>query len=155
MAPVSDEMRAQVEEGVRLCRAGDWNKALPLLAAAIEQRGIGEQVPGTAYSFLGYGVARYQAKQREGLKLCEHAIKVQYYEADNHWNLARVHVLASSRKAAVAAVERGLKLDPDHPGLLTLQKEIGTRRRPVLRFLDRDHPVNVFLGRMRHNMTGK
>jgi hypothetical protein len=55
----------------------------------------------------------------------------------------------------VAAVERGLKLDPDHPGLLTLQKEIGTRRRPVLRFLDRDHPVNVFLGRMRHNMTGK
>ena len=155
MAPVSDEMRSHVEDGVSLCRAGDWNKGLPVLAAAIENRGVAEQVPGIAYSYLGYGVARFQGKHRDGLRLCEHAIKLQYYEADNHWNLARVHLLATNRQAAVTALERALKLDPDHPGLLALQKEIGTRRRPVIRFLHRDHPLNRWLGRLRHGWSGQ
>ena len=153
MAPVSDEMRSHVEDGIRLCRTGDWNKGLPVLAAAIENRGVAEQVPGIAYSYLGYGVARFQGKLREGLQLCEHAIKLQYYEADNHWNLARVHVLAADRKHAVLALERALKLDPDHEGLKALQKEIGMRRPPVLKWLGRDHPVNRWLGRMRHNLN--
>jgi tetratricopeptide (TPR) repeat protein len=152
MAPVSDAMRAHVEDGLKLCRAGDWNKGLPVLAAAIENRGVAEQVPGIAYSWLGYGVARFQGKHREGLQLCEHAIKLQYYEADNHWNLARVHVLASNRKQAVVALERALKLDPEHSGLNELKQEIGLRRPPVLKWLDRDHPLNKFLGRLRHNM---
>ena len=153
MAPVSDAMRAHVEDGLRLCRAGDWNKGLPVLAAAIENRGVAEQVPGLAYSWLGYGVARFQGKHREGLRLCEHAIKIQYYEADNHWNLARVHVLAANRKLAVQALERALKLDPDHEGLLALKNEIGLRRSPVFKWLDRDHPLNRLLGRLRHNMN--
>ena len=152
MAPVSDEMRSHVEDGIRLCRSGDWNKGLPVLAAAIENRGVAEQVPGIAYSYLGFGVARFQGKHREGLRLCEHAIKIQYYEADNHWNLARVHVLAANRKQAVQALERALKLDPDHEGLLALKNEIGLRQPTVLKWLGREHPVNRLLGRLRHNM---
>jgi hypothetical protein len=155
MAPVSDEMRSHVEDGVRLCKEGDWNKGLPVLAAAIENRGVAEQVPGIAYSFLGYGVARFQGKLREGLQLCEHSIKLQYYEADNHFNLARVHMLSANRKLTVQALERALKLDPDHPGLLALKLEIGMRKRPVLKWLDRDHPINRWLGRLRHNWSGQ
>jgi hypothetical protein len=81
--------------------------------------------------------------------------KLQFYEADNHWNLARLHVVASNRQAAVAALEAGLKLDPEHDGLLALAKEIGTRKPPVIRFLHREHPLNRFFGRMRHKMASK
>ena len=141
-----------VDDGLRLCRAGDWKRGLPALAAAVENRGPGDRTPGLVYSFLGYGTARYQNRGRDGLKLCEHAIKVQYYEADNHWNLARVQLLLGERRQAVATIARGLKLDPDHKELLEMSREIGNRRRPVLGFLDRDNPVNILLGRLRQSL---
>ena len=61
-------------------------------------------------------------------------------------------MLLNERRLAVNTIERGLKLDPDHKGLLELKQEIGARRKPVLGFLGRDNPLNVFLGRLRHSM---
>jgi hypothetical protein len=145
--------KAVAEEGVALCRAGEWDKGMQLLARAVEAKGVGDELPGTSYSFLGFAVARFQRKIRDGLKLCEHAVKVQFYEPDNHWNLARVHLLAGSRKLAVESIARGLKLDPQHAGLRGLRKEIGVRRRPVLRFLGRDNFINRLLGRIRHDLA--
>ena len=34
-------------------------------------------MPGIVYSYLGFGVARYQSKVHDGVRLCEHAIKLQ------------------------------------------------------------------------------
>ena len=118
----------------------------------LDQRTPSDQVPGVVYSFLGYGVARFQGKLREGIKLCEHSLKIQYYEADNHWNLARCQALAGERQTAHQTIDHGLKLDPGHEGLLATKKELGVRRKPVLGFLSRDNPVNVWLGRMRHSI---
>ena len=91
---------------------------------------------------------------REGLKLCEHAVRIQFYEPDNHLNSARVHLLARNRRAAVEAIGRGLKLDPHHAALRGLRQEIGIRKRPVLPFLSRNNPLNRLLGRMRHDFSG-
>lgn len=154
MVGLSQELQGYVDDGLRLCREGEWRKGLPVLAAVIEQRGPYDKVPGIVYAYLGYGVAKFQNKTTEGLRLCEHAVKIQFYEADNHWNLARVSVIAGHRRNAVQAINAGLKLDPDHDGLLALKQEIGLRREPVLGFLDRDNPVNVFLGRIRHSFAG-
>ena len=154
MPPLTEELHGYVEDGLKLCRAGEWRKGLPVLAAVIEQRGPGQEVPGIVYSYLGYGAAKFQSRVRDGIRLCEHAIKLQFYEADNHFNMARVQHLAGERMAAVSAIERGLKLDPDHEGLLTMKREVGVRKKPVLRFLGRENPVNVFLGRVRHAFTG-
>jgi len=155
MAKLRPELLAQAEEGLRLCRQGDWSKGMPILATVLENRWPGEETPGVIYSYLGYGVARYQNRVREGLKLCEHGVKQQYYEAENHFNLARVQQLGGDRKTTLATVERGLKLDPDHKGLLALKKELGVRRAPVFKFLRRDNPINVLLGRLRHSWRGK
>jgi len=154
MVGLSEELQHYVDDGLRLCREGEWRKGMPVLAAVIEQKGPYDKVPGLVYSFLGYGVAKFQSKTTEGVRLCEHAIKVQFYEADNHWNLARVNVLAGHRRNAVNALNGGLKLDPDHQGLLDLKKEIGLRRAPVLGFLGRDNALNVLLGRIRHAIAG-
>jgi len=152
MAKMSPELQSYADDGLRLCRNGDWNKGLSVLASVLDQRSPLDQVPGVVYSFLGYGVARFQGKLREGLKLCEHSLKIEYYEADNHWNLARVQALAGERQNAHQTIDHGLKLNPEHEGLLATQKELGVRKQPVLGFLSRDNPVNVFLGRLRHSM---
>jgi hypothetical protein len=154
MTGLSPELQALVDDGLKLCRSGDWNKGLPVLASVIEQRTPMDTVPGVVYSYLGYGVAKFQSKLREGMKLCEHAIKLQYYDAENHWNLARVHIVAGDRLAAFQSISRGLKLDPEHEGLLASQKEIGERKPPVLKFLKRSHPLNIWLGKWRHSRSG-
>ena len=153
MPPLRPELRDHAEEGLRLCRQGDWNKGLPVLASVLENRWPGEEAPGIIYGYLGYGVARFQGKVRDGLRLCRHAVKEEFYEADNHYNLARVHMLDNDRKSAVASIERGLRLNPEHPGLLDFKREVGIRRNPVLGFLDRNHPLNVLLGRIRHGVS--
>jgi tetratricopeptide (TPR) repeat protein len=152
MAKLNPELQTQADDGLRLCRAGDWNKGLALLAAVLDQRTPMDQVPGVVYSYLGYGVARFQGKVREGIKLCEHSLKIEYYEAENHWNLARVQTLAGERQSAHQTIDHGLKLDPNHEGLLATQLELGVRKRPILGFLSRDNPVNVWLGRLRHSI---
>ena len=45
-----------------------------------------------------------------------------------------------------------LKLSPRHPEVLKLVQEIGYRRRPVIPFLARSNPINIWLGRMRYEM---
>ncbi len=144
--------RAVAEEGVALCRAGQWDKGMQLLGQLVAAKGVSDELPGLAYSFLGFSVARLQKKVREGQRLCEHAVKIQFYEPDNHLNLARVHLLAGNRKAAVEAIARGLKLDPHHTGLRGLRQEIGVRKRPVVRFLNRNNLVNRLLGKIRHDL---
>lgn len=148
--------RATAEAAIELCKAGDWSRGLTILADLVKDRGLSEAVPGVAYSYLGYGIARYQRQVKEGLRLCEHAIKAQFYHPDSHLNLARVQMLAKNRRRAVAALAQGLSLDPRHAGLRALQAELGTRKRPVLGFLKRDNPVNKTLGRLRHQIkTGE
>jgi len=149
-----DNPRSVAEGAIELCRGGDWGRGLQILAELVKDRGLSDAIPGVAYSYLGYGVARYNRQVKEGLRLCEHAVKAQYYHPDVHLNLARAQVLAKNRKAAVAAIQQGLALDPRNPELRALQNEIGVRRRPVVGFLSRDNPVNRALGRIRHDIKG-
>lgn len=148
--------RVLAESAIEICRAGDWSRGLTILADLVKERGLSESVPGVAYSFLGYGIARYQRQVKEGLRLCQHAVKTQFYHPDCHLNLARVHVLAKNRRGAVASIAQGLALDPRNSALRALQNEIGVRKRPVVGFLSRNHPVNRTLGKLRRQVkTGE
>lgn len=144
--------RAAAEAAIEICRRGDWGRGLTILADLVKERGLSEHIPGVAYSFLGYGIARYQKQVKEGLRLCEHAVRAQFYHPDCHLNLARVHVLAKNRKGAVNAIAQGLALDPRNAALRALHNEIGVRKRPVLGFLARNNPVNRTLGKLRRQM---
>jgi hypothetical protein len=155
MAMETEDLQNLAAKGISACRDGDWTRGVALLGEAAAERGTGRELPGVVYSFLGYGIARYQKRIRDGLKLCEHAVKIQYYEPDNHLNLARVQLMTSDRRAAVASIARGLKLDPNHRGLKELRIEIGVRRRPVIPFLSRSNLFNQLFGKIRHKLTGR
>ena len=144
--------RAAAEAAVAICRSGDWGRGLTILADLVKDRGLSEHIPGVAYSFLGYGIARYQKQVKEGLRLCQHAVKAQFYHPECHLYLARVQILAKNRKGAVHAIAQGLALDPRNAALRALHDEIGVRKRPVIGFLSRNNPVNRTLGRLRRNL---
>lgn len=149
---VSAEMLDKLRRGIDCCRRGDWNEGLRQLGLIAQQGNPG--LPGIYYSYLGYGIALREKRVREGLELCRHSVKVEFYQADNYHNLARTCLLARQRSGAVRAVLDGLKIDPHHPGLLALRKELGIRGRPILPFLDRGNVLNQVLGRIRHAIRG-
>lgn len=147
--------RAVAEAAIEICRAGDWSRGMTILADLVKHRGVSEHVPGLAYSFLGYGIARYQKQVKEGLRLCQHAVKTSFYSPECHLNLARVQILAKNRKGAVHAIAQGLALDPRNAALRALHAEIGVRKRPVVGFLSRNNPVNRTLGKLRRQMKSE
>lgn len=149
----SAELLTTLREGIDCCRRGNWNEGLRYLGQVAERGDTG--LPGVFYSYLGYGIALREQRVREGLRLCRHSIKVEFYQADNYLNLARTCLLARDRRGAVRAVRDGLKVDPHHAGLLAVRTELGVRGDPVLPFLDRKHVINRFLGRLRHAVRGE
>ncbi|MEM7049660.1 MAG: hypothetical protein AAF604_08375 [Acidobacteriota bacterium] len=140
-------LQEELEAGLHLCRLEEWERGLEVLAALAEKH---EGLPGVFYSYLGYGMALQENRIHEGRRLCRHAIKVEFYRAENYYNLARTEMLVHNRRAAWRALEKGLAVEAENPRLLALQREMGQRRPPVLGFLPRSNPFNRALGFVRH-----
>ncbi len=141
-------------KGIELCRQNDWKEGLYWLSMAAEAKDA-KELPALFYSYLGYGVAKYQKQKAQGLKLCRRAVEIEFYQPECYDFLARSHLLMGDRRAANSVVERGLQVDSSHEGLLSLRSELGERRPPVLAFLSRKHPLNRWLGMARHRMLGQ
>jgi uncharacterized protein HemY len=150
--PVSEDVAEMLNRGIEACRAGDWKEGLRHLGRVSES---GESnLPGLFYSYLGYGIALVDRRIRDGVKLAKHGVKIGYHDPENHFNLARTCLLANDRRGAVKALRDGLKIDPQNVEMRKLRKDLGLRSSPVLSFLDRSNPLNVFLGRLRHSLRG-
>lgn len=149
--PVTDsaDLTAVARRGIVLCRRGDWADGLALLGEIAEAPRAPE-LPPTFYSYLGYGIARFGRRRREGLSLCEYAVKAEICEPENYLNLARVLLLLGKRGRALGVLNRGLALGPEDTGLVDLRTELGVRRAPVLPFLARSNALNRLLGHLRH-----
>jgi Flp pilus assembly protein TadD len=148
------DLRETVDLGILHCQRGDWETGVALLRKAARKKQREMELPSLYYSYLGYGAAFLDGERRDGLRLCKHAVQIAPQEPDNYLNLARVYLLAGDRRHAVAAVQRGLILEPRHGGLLALRRKLGYRRKPVFSFLSRDSWINRWLGRRRHRRDG-
>ena len=101
---VSMLMTSTLKLGIECCRRGDWTEGLRYLGKIAEEKEQAPDLPGVFYSYLGYGIALCQQRVEEGLKLCQHSIKVEFYQVENYVNLARTCLLAQDRKGAIKAV---------------------------------------------------
>ena len=121
---------------------------------AARKKGANTALPSLYYSYLGRALAVRERRVKEGLRLCRHAVKMEFFQLDNYVNLARTCLLMDRRREAYDAVKEGLAIDAGHPELLLLRSELGARRPPVVGFLSRRNPVNRLLGRLRHSPSG-
>ena len=95
-------------------------------------------------SYLGF--ARLLSGDIDGIKLCRKAALEEISDGDVFLNLARAEFLLESRRRTVFALERGLEIDAYHEGLWLMRKRLGIRKRKLLPFLQRAHPLNIKLG---------
>ena len=144
--PAEDSFR----KGMEALAQGEGVKALALFEAAIRlDRRYREDRPQPRYlSFYGLCLGLQSQRWKEAVDLCRDAVTAESYNADLHLNLGRVLLAAGRRREAWEVLQRGLKLEEQHEGLLRAVAAMGTRRRPALPFLDRRHPINVLLGKI-------
>jgi tetratricopeptide (TPR) repeat protein len=137
--------------GLRAIDRGAHLEALAYFEAAVQlARRLGaEAVPMKYLSYYGWCLAVCSDRLDEAREFCETAVRSEFYNPDAYWNLGRVYLKTGDRSLAFDAFVRGLQLNPRHAGLVGELRRLGIRRRPVIRLLERGHPVNRILGRLR------
>jgi Flp pilus assembly protein TadD len=137
------------KEGVQLLKSGYPQKALPELRRCVEL----ESANPYYLSFLGLAIARSEKKWAEATKLCETALQFKRKELQLHLNLAEVYLLAGQRENAVITLDQAKESFGANARLAKARSRIEKRRAPILPFLDRQHPLNKSLGKLRHRTS--
>jgi Flp pilus assembly protein TadD len=144
----------EFKQGLTLLRDDYAGKALPHMKRAVEL----EKNNPYYMSYLGVVLARSEKKWGEAEKLCDGAVRLKRNQAQLYLNLAEVYATAGRRDEAVEALQAGLKYARRDIRLNIAMNKLTKRRSPVLSFLQRQHPINKGLGRLRHqtlSMIGK
>jgi len=137
--------------GIEALTEGQNRKAMAMFEAAIElEKRSGVNRPQPRYlSYYGLCLGMETKKLHEAVKFCREAVSRENFNADMYFNLGRVLLKAGQRREGYEALKNGLRLHPNHKGIIRELRRIGVRRRPVIPFLSRNSPLNRLLGRMR------
>jgi hypothetical protein len=148
-----------LEEVRCLIKKRNYREALKILEGAL----IGHPFNPFLLSYHGWMVAAVCRDYDRGTDICKDALDL--FKADEpagfeafspffYLNLGRVYSAAGDKQNAVQAYMKGLDADPDNSDLLAEIIGIGKRRKPMIPFLKRSHPVNKFAGKVLHNRAG-
>ncbi len=147
------DLKSTLRELSRLVANGKYDEAEEYARYALEEF---PDEPVLS-SFYGYLIARQKSNIQDGLLWCQEALKralrahlPEINLALIYLNLGRVHLLNNDRRSAIRAFKTGLGYDPDNKEINRELVSLGVRKPPVIPFLPRSHPINKYLGKLRH-----
>ena len=141
---------ASFAKGIDALTNGRGREALALFEAAIEldkKNGQGHPQP-RYFSFYGLCLAFERKKLSAGIRCCREAMSREFYNPDLCCNLGRLLFLGGRRGEAYQVLIKGYRLQPNHAGIKDALEKMGRRRQPIVKFLGRNNPLNVMLGKM-------
>jgi tetratricopeptide (TPR) repeat protein len=140
--------------GIVTLERRSYKESIALFRQAIDlERQEGAKNPKMKYvSYLGLALTLSQGKSEEGQKLCEQAVKREFFDPDLYCNLGIVYLRNRLKAQAFEAFQKGLNLKAGHPRILDELEKYDRRCEPVLSFLPRGHYVNRLLGRLRFRL---
>lgn len=140
MATESSE--GQFKEGLVFLKNDNLEKATRAFEKAYKE----DKESARYMSYYGMCAALRWGEIGLGIELCTRALKKEFYKAEYYINLARVYLKADNKKGAIAVLKKGLRFDPENDIIHGELVRLGARKRPIIPFLRRSHPVNKFLG---------
>ena len=143
---LSGEARELFDRGIDQLEAGRQEEALSCLRRTVDLAPEHAQVR----SLLGLAIARVEGNFEESRTLCESAAKQEFFNPELYLNLSYVYLEFGRRSEALRYLRRGQMIDPGNASIQRAIAELGRRRRPILPFLPRRHPVNRALGSARN-----
>ena len=150
------QYKSRFFDGLKLFRSSEYAAALAIfreITAAVDDRDL------YFNKYRSYeGLTRVCMGEKSAVALCREAAADEIKDVDVHHAHALAEYKLNNRRNAVAAVKRGLAIDSGNPELLRLRTIMGLRREPIFPFLDRDHFLNKWLGKLTYSkppMSGK
>jgi tetratricopeptide (TPR) repeat protein len=113
------------------------------------------------FSYHGYLEAILNKNYKQGIDICLEALKetkgnipegLELFYPVFYLNLGKTYLAGGYKKAAIDVFYKGLAHDHENKDLLREIKKLGARKKPVVGFLPRTHPVNKYLGKLRHKL---
>lgn len=146
----ADAGMSEFKEGLKRLRNGRKKEALACLRKA-----LGSEPKNPFYlSYTGLLAAVAEKRFSDGELLCQEAIGLKCNHAQLYLNLAEVYEHAGRTAEAIDTLQKGLVSAGRDYRIRRALERLGVRRPPVLRFLQRGHPLNRTLGRLRHRFSG-
>ena len=115
-------------------------------------------------SYHGCLQAIVEKKYRKGVEDCNKALQILERKEESgsevlypllYLNLGKAYVAAGKRKEAIDAFHLGLHYDRHYTAIHDIMQKIGTRKKPVIPFLDRSNLLNIYLGKIRSRKSAK
>jgi hypothetical protein len=141
---MGEEFSELVSQGIKECDGGNTLRALMYLEEATRKG----KTP-LLNSYLAYCLAKEHKSYRKAIELGIEAVNEQSGNVVLYRNLAKVYILACQRNNALKVLRQATKRGRDEQ-IMRLIKKLGIRKEPVLPFLQRGNPINIFLGNLRH-----
>jgi len=140
--------------GVQALERRNFKESISLFKQAIDlERQEGAKNPKMKFiSYLGLALTLSQGKSEEGLKLCEQAVKREFFDPDLYCNLGIVYLRQRMKAPAFEAFQKGLNLKPGHMRILDELEKYDHRSEPFFTFLPRGHLLNRMAGRLRYRL---
>ncbi|MGH9750060.1 MAG: tetratricopeptide repeat protein [Candidatus Polarisedimenticolia bacterium] len=140
--------------GMAALERRSFKESIALFQQAIDlERQEGAKNPRMKYvSYLGFALTLAQGRSEEGQRLCEQAVKRDFFDPDLYCNLGIVYLRNRQKKQAFDSFQKGLSLKPGHRRILEELERYEQRDSPVFNFLPRRHLVNRLAGQIRHRL---
>ena len=143
----------RIEKAIELTKDERYAEALDIFEEVLPQlssQDVNEKrVLSNSSSFYGLCVAMVRRRYAEAVQYCNLSLKSQFMDPDHLANLALVYLERNDRADAIENLHAGLRLQPNNQRINQILDSIGRRKPPVIPFLSRNNPINVWLGRRR------
>lgn len=140
------------EKGCAALKAKDYKGAVRDFENALKDVAEHHEQYNLLTSCLG--LSQVLTSNRNGLLLCRDAASSEVLDADVFLNLACAEWHCMNRKRAIDALRHGCKIDGDNTQLKKAITMLDSRKKSVLGFLPRNHPLNRSLGRLLRRPSG-
>ena len=145
--------RKRFYDALKLYRNSDYEGALAILCEIVAEADVQDVYHNKYRSYEG--LTRVCLGDKHAVELCRETAAEGLKDVEVQYNLALAEYKLDNRHRAVLAVQRGLSIDARNPELRRLHALMGSRRAPVISFLERDNAVNKWLGKLSYSKPGK
>lgn len=115
------------------------------LARVCFENALNEERTPAHCAYFALALAKSRGDFERAIKLAEESIAAEPGNSDHYLIMGKILLLAGRRQESLAILRSGAQIDRN-PEILRELEWLGTRGKPVLARLPRNHPLNKFLG---------
>jgi len=134
------ELKDLFSKGLEALTLGNTLSALAFFEKVIKIEGS-----PSALSYFAFCIAKERGQIGKAISLCKEALRIEPDNSAHYLNLGRIHLLAHKKIDAINVFREGLTHEANQQIIDELNRLV-VRKPPVISFLNRNNPLNKFLG---------